>query len=207
MKKHLSKLFLAGAVVAILMLVAPAVIAAPPAQGGGEDYFVVADDWLSKLSDKFLGDVLAFPAITYYTNQMNAEDDSYTKITDSNLIEVGWKVYIPSAAEAQAYFDAQVASAGVVGGDAIKIGALAPLSAPGSVTGGTAMRAAFEIAVEEINAAGGVLGQPIELVLVDTEGLPERGIAAMERLINQEGVVGVVGEYHSAVGLTAKEGG
>ncbi len=90
-------------------------------------------------------------------------------------------------------------------GDTIKIGALAPLSAPGSVTGGTAMKAAFEIAVEEINAAGGVLGKPVELVLVDTEGLPERGTAAMERLINQDKVVGVVGEYHSAVGLTAKE--
>jgi len=87
----------------------------------------------------------------------------------------------------------------------IKIGALAPLSAPGSVTGGEAMKAAFEIALEEINAAGGVLGRPVELVLVDTAGLPEQGTAAMERLINQEKVVAVVGEYHSAVGLTAKE--
>jgi ABC-type branched-subunit amino acid transport system substrate-binding protein len=41
--------------------------------------------------------------------------------------------------------------------------------------------------------------------LVDTEGLPERGTAAMVRLINQDQVAGVVGEYHSAVGLTAKE--
>ncbi|MCP4165010.1 MAG: ABC transporter substrate-binding protein, partial [Chloroflexi bacterium] len=87
----------------------------------------------------------------------------------------------------------------------VKIGALAPLSAPGSVTGGEAMQAAFAIAVEEINAAGGVLGQPLELVLVDTEGLPERGTAAMEKLINQDNVAAVVGEYHSAVGITAKE--
>jgi len=117
---------------------------------------------------------------------------------------VGWKIYIPSAAEADAYFAAQTTTVGATG-DTIKIGALAPFSAPGSVTGGTAMKAAFEIAVEEINAAGGVLGKPVELVLVDTEGLPERGTAAMERLITQDKVVGVVGEYHSAVGLTAKE--
>ncbi len=202
MKKKVLNIFL---IVTMLLVAVPAVFAAPaPQAGGGQDYIVVADDWLSKLADKFLGDVLAYPAITHYTNQKHAEDSSYAKISDSNVIEVGWKIYIPSKEEAQAYFNAQVTKVGATG-DTIKIGALAPLSAPGSVTGGTAMKAAFEIAVEEINAAGGVLGKPVELVLVDTEGLPERGTAAMERLINQDKVVGVVGEYHSAVGLTAKE--
>jgi ABC-type branched-subunit amino acid transport system substrate-binding protein len=117
---------------------------------------------------------------------------------------VGAKIYIPSPEEAQAYFGGLATTIGATG-DTVKIGALAPLSAPGSVTGGAAMTAAFEIGVEEINAAGGVLGKPVELVLVDTEGLPERGTAAMVRLINQDQVAGVVGEYHSAVGLTAKE--
>ncbi|MFQ5342667.1 MAG: ABC transporter substrate-binding protein, partial [Anaerolineae bacterium] len=200
LNKKLLTLFL----VMVIMAMAVPVVAAAPAQQGGQDYVIVADDWLSKLADKFLGDIFAYPAITYYTNQKHAEDDSYAKITNSDVIEIGWKVYIPSAEEAQAYFSGQVAKVGATG-DTIKIGALAPLSAPGSVTGGTAMKAAFEIAVEEINAAGGVLGKPVELVLVDTEGLPERGTAAMERLISQEKVVGVVGEYHSAVGLTAKE--
>ncbi|MFQ5592788.1 MAG: ABC transporter substrate-binding protein [Anaerolineae bacterium] len=201
LNKKLLSLFLA---VMILAVAVPAVAAAPPQQDGGQDYVIVADDWLSKLADKFLGDIFAYPAITHYTNQKRAEDDSYAKITNSDEIEIGWKVYIPSAEEAQAYFAGQAATLGATG-DTVKIGALAPLSAPGSVTGGTAMKAALEIAVEEINAAGGVLGKPVELVLVDTEGLPERGTAAMERLINQDKVVGVVGEYHSAVGLTAKE--
>jgi len=192
-------------VLTMLAVAVPVVAAAPSQQGGGQDYIIVADDWLSKLADKFLGDIFAYPAITYYTNQKHAEDDSYAKITNSDVIEIGWKVYIPSAEEAQAYFNRQVAKVGATGGGTIKIGALAPLSAPGSVTGGTAMKAAFEIAVQEINDAGGVLGKPVQLVLVDTEGLPERGTAAMERLISQEKVVGVVGEYHSAVGLTAKE--
>lgn len=86
----------------------------------------------------------------------------------------------------------------------IKIGGLAPLSAPGSVTGGEAMRAAMRIAVDEINAGGGVLGCPVELVIVDTEGLPERGRAVMERLITQDNVVAVGGGYHSSVGLASK---
>lgn len=87
----------------------------------------------------------------------------------------------------------------------IKIGGLAPLSAPGSVTGGEAMRAAMRIATDEINAAGGVLGCEVELVVVDTEGLPERGRAVMERLITQDRVVAVGGGYHSSVGLAAKD--
>jgi branched-chain amino acid transport system substrate-binding protein len=190
---------------ALLLAVLPGSIQAQGATDCAEVYTVQADDWLSKLADRFLGDIFAYPAITWRTNQANAEDDSFERITDSNVIEIGQKLCIPSSDEAQAYFDRQATVAGATGGDTIKIGALAPLSAPGSVTGGTAMKAAFEIAVAEINAAGGVLGRPVELVLVDTEGLPERGTAAMERLINQEGVVAVVGEYHSAVGLTAKE--
>lgn len=191
-----------------LVLLLLAVILAVPAGSGaaplyqGEDYVVQADDWLSKLSEKFLGDVLAYPAITYYTNQKNAEDESFAKISSSDEIEVGWKIYIPTQEEAQAYFEGGAES---VGEGAIKIGAVVPLSAPGSVTGGETMKAAFEIALEEINAEGGVLGQQVELVVVDTEGLPERGAAQMERLVSQEGVVGVVGEYHSAVALAEME--
>ena len=85
----------------------------------------------------------------------------------------------------------------------IKIGGLAPLSAPGSVTGGEAMRDAMNIAVEEINAKGGILGCPIKLFIGDTEGLPEKGTAVMEKLISQDNVVAVGGGYHSSVGVAA----
>jgi ABC-type branched-subunit amino acid transport system substrate-binding protein len=87
----------------------------------------------------------------------------------------------------------------------IKIGALAPLSAPGTVVGGEAMRDAMMIAQEDINAAGGVLGCPIEVVIGDSEGLPERATAVMERLITQDGVVAVGGGYHSSVGVASKD--
>ena len=87
----------------------------------------------------------------------------------------------------------------------IRIGALVPLSAPGSVVGGEAMRAAMIIAADQINAAGGLLGRPVELIVVDSEGLPERGAAVTERLISQNGVVAIAGGYHSSVGVAAKE--
>lgn len=90
-------------------------------------------------------------------------------------------------------------------GDVIKIGALAPLSAPGAVVGGEAMVDAMRIAEDELNANGGILGRPVEVVIADSEGLPERGTAAMEKLINQDNVVAVGGGYHSSVGVAAKE--
>ena len=90
-------------------------------------------------------------------------------------------------------------------GDPIRIGALFPLSAPGSVVGGEAMRDAMIIAAERINAAGGLLNRPVELIVVDSEGLPERGAAVTERLISQDGVVAIAGGYHSSVGVVAKE--
>jgi peptide/nickel transport system substrate-binding protein len=90
-------------VVMMLVVLLPTALAAPPVQGGGQDYVVVADDWLSKLADKYLGNPLAYPAVVYYTNQKNAEDASYAKIMNPDLIEVGWKIYIPSVEEAAAY--------------------------------------------------------------------------------------------------------
>lgn len=87
----------------------------------------------------------------------------------------------------------------------IRLGALAPLSAPGTVVGGEAMRDAMMIAVEELNERGGILGRPVELMIEDSEGLPERGTAVMEKLINQDNVVAIGGGYHSSVGVAAKE--
>ena len=66
------------------------------------DAVVQADDWLSKLADKFYGDVLAYPAIVQATNQANAADDSYAKVDNPDLIEVGWKLCVPSVADATA---------------------------------------------------------------------------------------------------------
>jgi ABC-type branched-subunit amino acid transport system substrate-binding protein len=93
----------------------------------------------------------------------------------------------------------------VAEGETILIGGFGPLSAPGSYQAGTEMRQAAEMAVDELNEAGGVLGKQIELIFGDTEGLPERGTAVTERLITQNGVVGIVGEYHSGVGLASME--
>jgi multiple sugar transport system substrate-binding protein len=93
-------------IISILAIVVPVAVAAPPPQDGGQDYTVVADDWLSKLADKYMGNVFAYPAIMALTNEKAATDSSYTIINNPDLVEVGWKIYIPSAAEAEAFMAA-----------------------------------------------------------------------------------------------------
>jgi hypothetical protein len=90
---------------------------------GGEDYTVQADDWLSKLADKFFGDVNAYWAIMSATNKANAEDPSYAKITNPDVVEVGSKLRIPSAEDAQAFmatFDPANADVGALFGSGAK---------------------------------------------------------------------------------------
>ena len=74
--------------------------AAPVHQDEGTEYVVQADDWLSKLSEKFYGDTLAFPAIVEATNAKAAVDDSYVVIDNPDIIEVGQRLLIPTAQEA-----------------------------------------------------------------------------------------------------------
>lgn len=84
----------------------------------------------------------------------------------------------------------------------ILLGALAPLSRPGFLEAGRHLRAGIELAVEEINEAGGIDGRPLELLLCDTAGTPETAAAAVREFAAQ-GAVAVVGEYHSVVAHAA----
>ncbi|MBC7232441.1 MAG: ABC transporter substrate-binding protein [Chloroflexi bacterium] len=87
----------------------------------------------------------------------------------------------------------------------IKIGGIGPLSPPGTPALGTEMMNAFKLRIDEINAAGGLLGRPLELVFEDSAGTPEKGTAAMEKLINKDKVIAVVGEGHSSALLAEME--
>jgi branched-chain amino acid transport system substrate-binding protein len=89
--------------------------------------------------------------------------------------------------------------------DPIKVGWVGPLSPPGGYAEGALMKQAAQLAAEELNAKGGVLGRPIEVVFQDTRGKPEEGTAAAERLISQDKVVAITGEFHSSVFLAEME--
>lgn len=82
--------------------------------------------------------------------------------------------------------------------DDIKIGVYGPFSG-GSAPMGVSMRNGAKIAVEEINAAGGVLGKKLALVDRDDEAKNERGGQIMQELLDKENVVAVLGPANTGV--------
>lgn len=82
----------------------------------------------------------------------------------------------------------------------IKVGFVGSLTGPGAIWGSGNLSGAT-LAFEEINAAGGVHGRQIELVVVDDESSPPKGIAGFNRLIQADRVFAVFGPSTSAVGV------
>jgi branched-chain amino acid transport system substrate-binding protein len=85
--------------------------------------------------------------------------------------------------------------------DAIRIGHLTPLTGFLGPLGEYAVMG-IKLAQDEINAAGGVLGRRIELVMEDSVN-PQTASAKAERLIERDKVVMIIGEISSASGLAS----
>lgn len=82
----------------------------------------------------------------------------------------------------------------------IVIGAVLPIT--GDVpTFGKSTKNGIELAVEQYNNAGGINGKKIKLVIQDDENKPESGVAALQKLVDENHVVGVLGSVASKVTL------
>ncbi|MFO7260814.1 MAG: ABC transporter substrate-binding protein [bacterium] len=112
------------------------------------------------------------------------------------MLDAWRRIRIPALALAPAL-------AGIIGCGAdaspIRIAIAGPV---GQVTGHS-MRLAAELAVDEINRAGGVRGRLIELVVRDDEASPERAIEIAAELRDDPSIVAVVGHINSAATLAA----
>jgi branched-chain amino acid transport system substrate-binding protein len=86
----------------------------------------------------------------------------------------------------------------------IKIGSLYPTSGSAAVFGVPA-QIGHDMMVEEINAAGGLLGRQVVTVARDSKLKPATAAAAAKELITKEGVDVLVGSLSSAVGLAIAE--
>jgi branched-chain amino acid transport system substrate-binding protein len=85
----------------------------------------------------------------------------------------------------------------------LKIGALNPYSGPMALYG-TELTRGYELAVDRINASGGLLGRKVELVRGDVTN-PQQGIATVEQLVTKDKVDMFVGTYVSGISLTASD--
>ena len=81
----------------------------------------------------------------------------------------------------------------------IKLGSILPLSGPASVTGALVAKGE-QLAVDEINARGGLLGRKVVLLIKDDESVPAVGVSRANELV-ADGVSAHVGGYNSPVVL------
>lgn len=82
----------------------------------------------------------------------------------------------------------------------IKVGLVAALSGQ-SAKSGEALTRGLTMAINEVNASGGVLGRPLELVRRDDESNPSKGILAARELVQREKVAVLFGGLDTPVSL------
>ncbi len=107
-------------------------------------------------------------------------------------------------------YSAMLAAVGALGvgtafaEEPIRIGAMYPLTGGGAVYGVPAM-VGHQLAVEELNAKGGIMGRKIESIERDDKMNPAAASSTMKELITKDKVDIVVGGLSSAVGLAMSE--
>ncbi len=87
--------------------------------------------------------------------------------------------------------------------DTIKVGAILAVTGPASFLGAPESKT-LEMMVDEINAAGGVKGKKIELIIKDSGGNPEKAISFAKQLIEEEKVFAVIGPSTSGETMKIK---
>ncbi len=86
--------------------------------------------------------------------------------------------------------------------ETIKVGEYASLTGK-EASFGQSSHKGIVLAIEEINAAGGVLGRPLELVTEDNQTIPGQSATAAKKLISRDKVVALIGEVSSGRSLEA----
>ena len=88
--------------------------------------------------------------------------------------------------------------------DTIRIGVYGPLSGDSAMVGAT-MVEGIQLAVDEFNEAGGIDGHLIELFIEDDEQSPKVAVNAVNKLIYEDNVIGIIGTVNSSCVLQSME--
>lgn len=88
--------------------------------------------------------------------------------------------------------------------DSYKIGFIGPMTGD-NANYGIRISNAVKLAVSEINEKGGINGKMVDLIIEDSEGSTEKGLAAIEKLANQDKIVGLIGPVFTGVSFAVGE--
>ncbi len=98
---------------------------------------------------------------------------------------------------------ALLAGAGVQAADPIKVGAILSVTGPASFLGGPEART-LEMLAEEVNAKGGINGHKVELIIMNSEGSPEKAVSFAKQLIEEKKVLAILGPSTSGETMQIK---
>jgi branched-chain amino acid transport system substrate-binding protein len=93
---------------------------------------------------------------------------------------------------------------GTASADPVKIGVFGPMTGDAAAMG-QSLRESVDLAVKEKNAAGGLLGDKIEIVYADDSGKPEEAVNVAKRLISRDEVLLTLGSISSPASLAASQ--
>ncbi|MBX9840781.1 MAG: ABC transporter substrate-binding protein [Xanthobacteraceae bacterium] len=111
----------------------------------------------------------------------------------SRILQVSRRLLLAAAA-------ATAVSVPALAQDALKLGLVAAMSGQSAKSGEAIVRG-LSVAIDEINAKGGVLGRKVELVVRDDESNPAKGVVAARELVQREKVAALFGGLDTPVSI------
>jgi len=172
------------------------------------DVIVQVDDWLSKLSDKFYGDMLAYPVIAQATNAKSAVDKTYANIENVDLIEPGWKLCLVGVPTAEKMLGYKLKNAPVVDTTPVNLNGPVVVGAAQALSGplagqGASIQNGINLAVQEVNQNQYLGRGQLQIIWADTAGNEAEAVTAFEKLIKQDKVVAILGPTLSSSAFAA----
>jgi branched-chain amino acid transport system substrate-binding protein len=84
----------------------------------------------------------------------------------------------------------------------IYFGVSGPLTGPNAEYG-QIWKKAFDIAVDEVNAKGGIKGRKLQIVFEDTQSDPKQSVSVAEKFVNDKRIVAEIGDFASPASMAA----
>ena len=106
----------------------------------------------------------------------------------------------PLFTSAALLFSLASAAPAVLAQEAVQMGAVLSLTGA-NATVGEDVRRAVDLAVEKVNAQGGVLGKKFNVIVEDSAGNPTTALNAARKLVSVDKVPVVIGEYSSGISI------
>ncbi|MCU0491235.1 MAG: ABC transporter substrate-binding protein [Chloroflexaceae bacterium] len=96
----------------------------------------------------------------------------------------------------------QAAPAGQTSGDPVLIGVSGPLTGPNAQYGAQ-WKKGFDLALDQVNDAGGINGRPLEYIFEDTQADPKQTVAVAQKFVNDPRIVIQLGDFASPASMAA----